>query len=836
MSDSLPLLAKSIDQNQLTDDMAATLPGHLKAVLAAADALVRQTGSDQLSAVGLLPDAWLSRLERVVRIAAALHDLGKANEHFQRMVSRRSRERQGLRHEWVVFWLCQQSPWREWGPRIAGSDEDWHIAIWAITGHHPAYGRHSPPKVKPDGCTDNELTVLVTHPDFRSCVEWLEATFAPGLLPAAISDTDPVVSLIGPAGSVFSDLNPKTSWKLWSRLDRDRDSRRFVAVVKACLLAADVAGSYAGQRSDHLLRSNLDRTPHENAPDEVTSNAVLHVDNLVAKLADSPSPADLEQLVKDRLDGQAERPFQSDVASGTQRVTLLKAGCGSGKTAAAYLWAARCWPGRRLYFCYPTTGTATEGFRDYLFDDEAKTEKYGSRLFHSRAAVDADLILHVDHEPDDEADPEERRLRADALSAWSTPIVCCTVDRVLCLMQNQRQGLMSWPAFAQAAFVFDEIHTYDNSLYGLLLRFLQECQGVPVLLMTASLPESRRAAILKALQHFNPGHRDDEELREISGPGDLEQLPRYHQIQSQSVERLVCDEVARGGRVLWVCNTVNRAMDAADRLRTLELDPMIYHSRFKYRDRVAQHNRVIAAFNPDSDAVINNAGAVAVCTQVAEVSLDLKAATLLVTDLCPVPSLIQRLGRLNRSAQPAESGNESPPTRPFHVVEPLDSRGEFYSLPYKQDAKQYGDWPEQARAWLQQLGNGPLSQSDLATAWQSDADSGIPMVAKCCWFDGGPETQVDAVREGAHGVTVLMNSDNDAVTSRKRRLAILNQVQNRQHDSLRKIKSWQQLLKEFALPMTTMPGKKRPVRSRNGFPVIQDELIVYDPMRGAKWA
>ena len=74
-------------------------------------------------------------------------------------------------------------------------------------------------------------------------------------------------------------------------------------------------------------------------------------------------------------------------------MTYVKAGCGTGKTVAAYLWAAANHPTRRLYFCYPTTGTATEGFKDYLFEPDGELGDLGARLFHSRRDVDFEIML-----------------------------------------------------------------------------------------------------------------------------------------------------------------------------------------------------------------------------------------------------------------------------------------------------------------------------------------------------------------------------------------------------------------------------------------------------------
>lgn len=783
------LLAKGVNrQEPVVNGSPETLLGHLRDVHAAAQSVVDETAGAQLGAVGLNGGEWSDRLQRVVVLAAALHDLGKANDHFQRMVHGDSRQRQGMRHEWVTYWICQQKPWSTWGPQAAGGEENWRIVLWSIAGHHPAKNRPSPPTSKSDECCNNELVLLATHTDFRKCLEWLENTFQPGLLPESMPETDPVLKLAGNRDSAFNVTARSEQDSQWRRIKRKPEMKRFVAIVKASLLAADVAGSWSGQQLASDAAAHATREPLE----------------LVASgLKTKPEPHHIEKLVRIRLEGNPERKIQTAVAESRHRVTLVKAGCGSGKTAAAYLWAARAWPGRRLYFCYPTTGTATEGFRDYLFDEELLVPRVlGAQLFHSRAEVDADLILHVD-ENDDQADPAEQWKRADALSAWSTPAVCCTVDRVLGLLQNWRTGLMTWPVLAQSAFVFDEIHAYDNRLFELLLRFLKDCPGLPVLLMTASLPEHRRAAIVRVLD------QQSESLREITGPQELEQRPRYHRRAADDPAGLIADEVASGGRVLRVCNTVDRAMLAADELRQRGLDPMIYHSRFRYCDRVEQHNRVINAFKPPGAGESHRSGAVAVTTQVAEMSLDLQAATLLVTDLCPVPSLIQRLGRLNRAAADGD------PTRPFVVVEPTDNDGKFTPLPYGTADHEFGEWPDETRAWLDSLGTGPspISQWHLAEAWQSQSTAPGPVSAGCCWLDGGPVTSVDAVREGSYGQTVLLESDRDDVVSGRKPIA------------------------EVALPMPPIPKhlKQQATQRCKGLLVIPDLLITYSRLLGAKW-
>ena len=407
---------------------------------------------------------------------------------------------------------------------------------------------------------------------------------------------------------------------------------------------------------------------------------------ITTSFADVPHPGDLQSVVDFRLARKRPHEFQLAVAESNLPVTFVKAGCGSGKTVAAYMWAAKNHPSRRLYFCYPTTGTATEGFKDYLFDEAEKTPRIGADLFHGRSDIDFEIILNTGPDTRFEND-EEARL--DALRAWKTPVVACTVDAVLGIVQNNRRGLFAWPALAQSAFVFDEIHAYDDRLFGALLRFLSDLPGLPVLLMTASLPKVREEALQWLL------HKLGRELCPIPGSQELEGLPRYHRIETTDNDALpiVRSCLQEGQKVLWVCNTVARVMDAA--FRTGSLHPLIYHSRFKYIDRVERHKAVIEAFDPRK----NRGSALAICSQVAEMSLDI-SADLLVTDLAPVPPLIQRLGRLNRRAQPGD------PTKPFLVIQ-LERPAPYLTTDMNA-----------ALAWLGKLPRESISQKQLADLWE----------------------------------------------------------------------------------------------------------------------
>ena len=65
---------------------------------------------------------------------------------------------------------------------------------------------------------------------------------------------------------------------------------------------------------------------------------------------------------------------------------------------------------------------------------------------------------------------------------------------------------------------------------------------------------------------FLKEHREID-LVPIAGPRELEELPRYKKatVENNDPLPLVRKTLNNGGKVLWVCNTVKRVMDAAGR-------------------------------------------------------------------------------------------------------------------------------------------------------------------------------------------------------------------------------------------------------------------------------
>ena len=391
---------------------------------------------------------------------------------------------------------------------------------------------------------------------------------------------------------------------------------------------------------------------------------------------------------------------------------------------------------KRLFFCFPTTGTATEHWIDYARDLGA--------LIHSRVEVDHAML---------------GRDASEGVELWSTPLVVCTADTVLGLCGWAKKAAYGFPALLDASFVFDEIHSYDRILFGRLLAFLELLPEAPVLLASASLPRPR----LEALRRARP------DLHLVEGPRELEDLPRYQPPGKEG----------SADRVLVVRNTVDRAVAARGD------EGMLYHSRFRYLDRVRIHRQAIDSFKAGACRLT--------ATQVAEMSLDLSAG-LLDTDEAPVPAMIQRMGRLNRFGT----------SEGFWIVRTVES-----PLPYAEEDL------EQSRSWVAVLASygRQLSQSDLIEAWEEVGHSSEECRPLEVLTD--PVTvQPAPTREDGTTIPVLLEQDAGAVPNEWR----ARRVYLRAH--------------EVPVPVRPVVMKWSKIDS---IPIAPASAIAYDGSTGAAW-
>lgn len=674
---------------------AVRLVDHLHTCANTGEAILESIGEHMQHSLGLDSDIWRERFRTALRWACLSHDLGKANSAFQSIVCGRTRDRrQPIRHEFLsTLMVLPGAPLHKW--MSAGlamsepSDPLYRSVLGAISGHHVKCDlelEKAAPFKKRSGL-GTELYIYLNHPDLEGLPEWRRQESV--VFPLSGDSHSELSSWL----SQFRDL--QLEWVDF--LAGNDDWRRFAGALKGLVMSADVLASAMPAAQD---------SPGEWARETLT------------RVLDTGG---LEAVIHERLGSAALRPFQAEIGGSTARVTLVQAGCGTGKTLAAYVWALRHAVGKKLFFCYPTTGTATEGYLGYVANGQVEAD-----LIHSRSEVDLEGIS----DSGDEDSGLDQEIAINSLRTWDPAVGVCTADTVLALARNGKKGLYSTPAFLNASYVFDEVHSYDPQMFAGMMALMKALPGAHFLLMSASLPRTR----LDTLEKSFP----DQSL--VPSPKDLENLVRYIplKVDEQVALREMADTLGNGGKVLWVVNTVDRAQKLWERFDKEGLPAIAYHSRFRYCDRVERHRGVIDGFKKTSPMV-------AVTTQVAEMSLDLDA-DLLITEIAPVSSLIQRMGRLNRRVNPDKPGQ---PRKALF----LTPAGE---APYSKDEL------VTAGKWLGDLiamGH-PISQLDLTRAFE-DLPSEPEQLGRGAieWLDMGLCCEPGTVREPGRSVSVLLEED-----------------------------------------------------------------------------
>ena len=423
-------------------------------------------------------------------------------------------------------------------------------------------------------------------------------------------------------------------------------------------------------------------------------------------------PADDRTLFRSRfgIDGEP-RPIQSEMMRLAREIDapalmILEADTGIGKTEAA-LGAAEILCARfgrsGIFFGLPTQATADGAFARllawaerleldepltvFLAHGKARLNEQNAEL--RRTAFDG---LAMD-------DPREDHLvtahtwLADAKRGPLSSLVVGTIDQALFGALRSRHVALRHLALAGKVVVLDEVHAYDAYMNQYLERVLHwlGAYGVPVIMLSATLPAERRKSFVRAYASGRPRplvRRSRSERRAAASSGETSPSPadtldgdigypsivvarppasplivrpsqsgrertiRLDHIDdgSSSLRALLSDALSDGGCAVVIRNTVRRVQETAADLRDLfGADAVtVAHSRFLGVDRAARDRQLLDLFGPNGRRPSKH---IVVASQVVEQSLDIDF-DLMVSDIAPVDLLLQRAGRLHRHPRP----------------------------------------------------------------------------------------------------------------------------------------------------------------------------------------
>ncbi len=389
-------------------------------------------------------------------------------------------------------------------------------------------------------------------------------------------------------------------------------------------------------------------------------------------------PADF-RLISDHA---SPRPAQLSVGAlpCDERLILLEAETGAGKTEAA-LWRfaklVEAGAVDALYFAVPSRAAARQLHRRInaalakMFDVPPEAvlaipgqavagEATGKRL------PDFSVLW-------DDAKEKPARWAAEHSARYlAARVAVGTVDQVALGGLQVKYAHLRGASLSRALLVIDEVHASDIYMTETQLSLVRSHLdlGGHVLLMSATLgAAARRRWRGETAQDLAtdaglayPAVWTSKGLHPVAADpsgGKTLEITAHEGWSGANAAALAVQAALRGARVLVIRNTVIRAqetfaaVESEARHLLLQINGIatLHHSRFSAEDRALLDCAVENAIGKDSSL----GGRIVIGTQSLEQSLDL-CADFLITDLCPMDVLLQRIGRLHRHRRARPEG------------------------------------------------------------------------------------------------------------------------------------------------------------------------------------
>jgi len=578
---------------------------------------------------------------QLVRLLAALHDIGKVSPGFQgkrpdamsetlRRVCRTDNARAfGRHHAEVSQWFTERLLRAEFGlPKVIAS------SLARITGGH--HGWYPRPRV--------------IYPSRLESGPWNESRIAMSL---AINST------IG------------LSQESWNQLATAVLTSEWLLLVTGLVTFAD------------WLASSKDIFPQKNQnehdlslPEFYASQRRLAQESMVRQGLCNPRLDSVNvgfetlfpefrqpnELQRTTLDTAAALPDASFL--------LLEVPTGTGKTEAA-LAVAASWMKEKgivgLYFCLPTQATSNQMFertRDFvgrLLEDETSADLH---LLHGRSELSESYeeLGKFINQPESSGAQAHDWFRARKRGLLA-PFGVGTIDQALFAALNVRHFNLRLTGLAGKAIVVDEVHAYDTYTGSLLLRLLEwlSTLGCRVIVLSATLTADSRRRLMKAwTRGIEPSQTPHPYpcIAALDRSGSMQSVHLEMESNRTYLEAVepadwlfrIESAAEAGGCVAVVCNTVDEAqatylwLSKQSSLRQHDL--LLLHARFPLQRRIEREKEVLGRFSRRA-TLGRPTRAVLVATQVIEQSLDLDFDVLF-TELAPIDLMIQRIGRLHR--------------------------------------------------------------------------------------------------------------------------------------------------------------------------------------------
>jgi len=467
--------------------------------------------------------------------------------------------------------------------------------------------------------------------------------------------------------------------------------------------AATVALAGLTTVSDWIASGSIDKKTHAGVDVELTGYVNLARERAREQIAgrlgwtswsSPPSDTSFAQLF-----GQQPRPFQAAIEqliAGCKGpgILVVEAPTGEGKTKAALAATVSLIRQLRLagfFLAMPTRATSNQAFEVVAKLLKQLDPTLTAKLLHGTAAeylagrraqeVRADPISAAEVGGDEPGGAQDAHVREwfTWLRGLLAPLAVGTIDRILQAGIRRPWAPVPLVGLSNRVVILDEVHSYDVHMSTLLDRVLAWLGwlGVPVIVLSATLPVGRRAELINSwyagASRSKAGRIDltrpsqgypralwlDQngvpiEIHADASPTNTDRPIRLITLSDERLIGWAMEQASRGWGVAIIHNLVKRAEHTAATVSTAVAslpenqrpEVVTLTSRLTYGERARIETKLRQLFGENGTRAPQS-GYIVVGTQVLEQSLDLDFDAM-ATDLAPVDAMVQRAGRLHR--------------------------------------------------------------------------------------------------------------------------------------------------------------------------------------------
>ena len=366
-----------------------------------------------------------------------------------------------------------------------------------------------------------------------------------------------------------------------------------------------------------------------------------------------------------------------------EQLVIVEAETGAGKTEAALLRfekMLRAGLVDSIYFALPTRSAAVQIHRRVNEFVQRAMAGTGTKAtlavpgYLRHGDVEGTALSRYDVHWEDGGNDGQRWSAESAKRFLAAQIAVGTIDQAMLSALQTKHAHMRAACLYRSLLVIDEVHASDTYMRHIMSDMVLDHidKGGYTLMMSATLGEAARSEWLgtpllppeAAIKVPYPSVSTKGHGPQFAGENDAGKRVRIEMLTTDGgaavAAGMALKAAKEGAKVMVIRNTVRQAVATLEQLETIinperqedllfkvESVSTLHHSRFAATDR----RMLDAAVERDLGHQRSTGGKVVIGTQTLEQSLDIDA-DLMITDLCPMDVLLQRIGRLHRKPRP----------------------------------------------------------------------------------------------------------------------------------------------------------------------------------------